>query len=77
MGFDDSFKDATGERYEVRGAFDGQGNAAGFLTTSWHTRQYGRCSSGSVSWHARLATNELGTPSSTGIPHDRHSHRAR
>lgn len=56
MGFDDSFKDATGERYEVRGAFDGQGNAAGFLTTSWHTRQYGRCSSGSVSWHARLAT---------------------
>lgn len=52
LGFDDTFSDATGEQYEVKGSFDSSGSAAGFLTTTWHSRRFGMCRSGLVSWGA-------------------------
>jgi hypothetical protein len=53
LGFDDAFRDATGEHYEVKGNFDSSGSAAGFITTTWKSRRFGTCTSGSVSWGAR------------------------
>ncbi len=53
LGFDDTFSDSTGERYEVRGHFDSSGSAAGFISTTWKSRRFGTCRSGSVSWGAR------------------------
>ncbi len=52
LGFDDTFSDATGERYEVKGSFDSSGSAAGFITTTWRSRGFGMCRSGLVSWGA-------------------------
>ncbi len=53
LGFDDTFRDATGEHYEVKGNFDSSGSAAGFISTTWRSRRFGTCRSGSVSWGAR------------------------
>ena len=52
LGFDDTFKDATGEDYEVKGTFDSSGAAAGFITTTWRSHRLGTCRSGLVSWGA-------------------------
>lgn len=35
MGFDDTFRDTTGEHYVVKGTFDSSGSATGFITTTW------------------------------------------
>jgi hypothetical protein len=53
LGFDETFKDSTGEHYEVKGNFDTSGSAAGFINTTWRSRRFGTCRSGSVSWGAR------------------------
>ena len=53
LGFDDTFRDTTGEPYEVKGNFDSSGSAAGFITTTWKSRRFGTCGSGLVSWGAR------------------------
>jgi secreted trypsin-like serine protease len=53
LGFDDTFSDTTGERYEVKGGFDSSGSAAGFIRTTWKSRRFGTCSSGLVTWGAR------------------------
>jgi hypothetical protein len=53
LGFDDTFSDATGEQYEVKGGFDSSGSAAGFIHTTWKSRRFGTCSSGLVTWGAR------------------------
>ena len=53
LGFDDTFSDATGEHYEVKGSFDSSGSAAGFISTTWRSRRFGMCRSGLVSWGAR------------------------
>ena len=55
LGFDDTFSDTAGGHYEVKGNFDSTGSAAGFITTTWKSRRFGTCRSGSVSWGARDA----------------------
>ncbi len=52
LGFDDTFMDATGEHYEVKGTFDSSGSAAGFINTTWRSHRFGMCRSGDVSWGA-------------------------
>jgi len=55
MGFARNFHDDNGEQYRLTGLFTAAGTASGTLTTSWHSRRYGSCSTdGIVKWHAGL-----------------------
>jgi hypothetical protein len=53
MGLARSFKDGTGEHYRLSAMFTDAGTVKGKLTTSWRSRRYGRCSSGTITWHAK------------------------
>jgi hypothetical protein len=52
MGFSRSFRDATGERYQLAGKFTAAGSATGTLTSSWQNHRYGSCTTGLIHWHA-------------------------
>jgi secreted trypsin-like serine protease len=54
LGFARALRDRSGERYQFGGRFTASGSATGTLTTSWHNRRLGACSSGPVRWTARL-----------------------
>jgi secreted trypsin-like serine protease len=54
LGFARALRDRSGKRYRFGGRFTATGSATGTLTTSWHNRRLGACSSGPVRWTAQL-----------------------
>jgi secreted trypsin-like serine protease len=52
VGFDHSTTDSTGTHYTFKGLFTSTGRVSGTLRATWHSPQYGFCSTGLVKWSA-------------------------